>query len=213
MQGLPEVRRRITTNNDEQRRTTEKSAKDEQRRITTNNGEPCSFGFVVSLSHFSVRLLISCLLLLLFPTTMPPKAAVEFPAETEVPPSQADTSGASTRKSRVCGKHITPQKRAAEFLDDMVVRQIKDEDQMWCKHRGQHVNHLEKTFSFFLFPCHGLASNGPPYAVCGDICLFAYKPRYFWCPTCCLASICGTKKDDEQRQTTTNNDKQRRTTF
>ena len=33
-----------------------------------------------------------------------------------------------------------------EFADDMVVRCTKDEDQVWCKHCGQYVDHLEKTY-------------------------------------------------------------------
>ena len=43
-------------------------------------------------------------------------------------------------------EHTTPQKRAAEF-PDVVVRQIKGKDQMWCKYCRQHVNHLEKTYA------------------------------------------------------------------
>ena len=87
----------------------------------------------------------------------------------------------------------------------MVVRQIKDEDQMWCKHCGQHVNHLEKTFSFFW-------SHAMVWQAMGH-------------PTQCVATYAYLLSNQDNfgvlhvalrpfvvRQKTTNNDEQRRTT-
>ena len=54
-----------------------------------------------------------------------------------------EPKAASPPKPRVRGKNMTARKRAAEFQDDMEVR----DDKMWCKHCGTVVKFEEKIYA------------------------------------------------------------------
>ena len=97
----------------EQQRTTMNN--DRQQPATTNHLNsvllfPCAISLypLPSPPYFHPSDMIS------FLTTIPLKAAAEFPPKTVVPPSEVDASSAPTRKAQVHGKHMTPQKHATE---------------------------------------------------------------------------------------------------
>ena len=163
-----------------------------------------SFPFLCTLSHL---LLISTLLIcFLFQQQCHPKRQLSSLLRQRCQHHKRIHPVLHTRKSRVRGKHITPQKRAAEFPDDMVVRQIKDEDQMWCKHCGQHVNHLEKTFSFFCSHAMVCQAMGPPAQCVATYAYLLSNQDNFGVLHVASRPFVVQKK-------TMNNDEQRRTTF